>query len=117
MADRVIFCSFNKPVPGRETPAIASFRDAGAYCQGMLEAGRIKSYDQVLLDPHGGLGGFMLIKGDAGGLAQIAMDPVWQEICFRANATVDGFGVVGGTTGEATVPMMEAFAVASAALV
>ena len=109
MADRVIFCMFNKPVPGREEAAVESFRDATAYCQRLLEAGEIEGHDEVLLDPYGALGGFMLIKGPGNRLAGIAMDPEWQQICFRANVATDGFGMVGGATGEAVPQQMGAF--------
>jgi hypothetical protein len=109
MADRVIFCSFKKPVPGREAASIASFRDAVAYCQRLQDAGQIESHDEVLLDFTAELQGFMLIKGQGEQLMRIVMDPEWQQIGLRANACTDAFSMVGGTTGEGVAAMMDAF--------
>ena len=107
MADRVIFCMWNKPVPGREAQADAALRDAVAYCQGLQDAGEIESHDEVFLDPFGGLGGFMLIKGQGDKLARLLMDPQWLQACIRGNVSMDGFGVVGGTTGEAGLQLLD----------
>jgi hypothetical protein len=113
MADRVVFCMWNKAVPGREAAASASFRDAVAYCQRLQEAGEIESHDEVFLDPFGGLGGFMLVKGQGDKLARLLMAPEWLQMCIRGNATMDGFGVVGGTTGEAVPQLLEMFVAAA----
>ena len=109
MADRVIFCQWGSPRTGREEAAAGSLRDAVAYCQRAKEAGEIADYDLVFLDPHGGLGGFLLVKGEAGKLARLAMDPEWLDACFRGNTFNDRFGVIGGTTGDAVMPMVDAF--------
>ena len=95
--------------PGREEVAVESFRDATAYCPRLEDAGEIEPHDEVLLDPYGGLDGFMLIKGRGDQLAGIAMDSEWQQLCFRANVTTNGFGMVGGSTGDAVPQQMGAF--------
>ncbi len=109
MADRVIFCMFDLPVPGRDQAAFKAFQDGAAYCQRKLEAGELEGHEQVLLDPNRSISGFMLLKGRGDQMARIAMDPEWQEICFRANASVQNFGIVGGTIGEGMMGMMAAF--------
>ena len=113
MTDRVVFCMWNKAVPGREASADAAFRDAVAYCQRLQEEGVIESHDEVFLDPFGGLGGFMLIKGQGDKLARLLTDPEWLQVCIRGNVSMDGFGVVGGTTGEAGLKMLEMFLAAA----
>jgi hypothetical protein len=51
--------------PGREAQAKQVLADALQYCDGLQRAGRIDSFDVVVLEPHGGdLGGFALLKGD-----------------------------------------------------
>ena len=115
MADRVIFCRWDLPVPGREKAAMSAFRDSVAYCQRMLEAGEIEGHDEVLLDPHAGLGGFMLVKGEGPKLARMAADPEWIGLCVRGNVSMNGFGVLGGVTGEAGQQLLAAFQEATAA--
>ena len=43
------------------------------------------------------------------------MDPEWQQLTVGTAAVAEGFGIVGGTTGEAYLQMLDAFVAASAA--
>ena len=74
-----------------------------------------RDHEEVLLDPHNGLGGFMLVTGEGEKLARISADPEWIGLCLRGNVSMSGFGVVGGTTGEAARQLLGAFQAATAA--
>ena len=116
MADRVWFIGFGRPVPGREAAASGLGRQAIAMFERLQAAGEIEGYETVMLDPHGGdLGSFMLVRGEAAKLARLPMDPEWQQLAVSTAVVAEGFGIVGGTTGEAYLQMIDAFVAASAA--
>jgi hypothetical protein len=117
MADRVIFIGFSGAVHGREQASEKVFRDALEYCGRLQAAGEIESFDAVLLDPHGGdLGGFFLLKGEPERLLRIGASEEMRGLLARANVTVEGLGIVGGSTGDEVTRQMAAFLEATAGL-
>jgi hypothetical protein len=117
MADRVIFIGFSNPVYGREQASAKVFQDALAYCGRLQAAGEIESADAVLLDPHGGdLGGFFLLKGEREKLLRVSASEEMRGLLTRANVTVEGLGIIGGSTGDEVARQMAAFLEASASL-
>jgi hypothetical protein len=116
MADRVVFVRYGNPVPGREEAAVAIGKQAAELWDRLLAAGEIEGYLPVMLDPHGGdLAGFVVAWGDGEKMARLAMIPEWQQLNLGGAATLREFGVIGGTTGEAYFPMMDAYCAACAA--
>jgi hypothetical protein len=116
MAERVWFIEFGRPVPGREEAAMTLGKKAIAMFERLQAAGIIEGFDAVMLDPHGGkLSSFMLVRGDAEKLARLPMDPEWQQLTVNTAAVADGFGIIGGSTGAAYVPMLEGFVAACTA--
>lgn len=67
-------------------------------CAGTVVAvpeGEITSFEAFALEPHGGdLGGFALIRGDAGKLAQLRYSREFQRLNNRSATVVENFGVV-----------------------
>jgi hypothetical protein len=101
MADRVIFMGWNRAVVGREKQAMQLFQKSMAYYSKLKTAGKIESFEAVLLMPHGGdLNGFVLIRGDAKKLGEIHDEAAAVELRIEANYCLDGYGVVFGYTGE-----------------
>ena len=102
MADSVLFIGWHQPSRGREGKAVEVFGEAVAYYTGLQGQGEIESFEVVFLEPHGGdLGGFFLLRGDAGKLAAVRTSDAFNRLNTRAALVVDGFGVVGGFVGDA----------------
>jgi hypothetical protein len=102
MADSALFIGWHQPSRGRERAAVDVFGEAVAYYTGLQERGEIESFEVVFLEPHGGdLGGFFLLRGDAGKLGAVRASDGFNRISTRAGLVVDGFGVVGGFVGDA----------------
>ena len=101
MADAGIFIGFGDPARAREQLALESFSEAMGHFAGLQQAGEIESFEAVLLEPHGGdLGGFILLRGSADGLARVRVSESFQHLIARASLCVDGMGVVGAHLGE-----------------
>ena len=101
MADRILFIGWNRPIVGREQQANQVFQKSMAFYGKLHADGRIDSFEPVLLAAHGGdLNGFVMLKGDAGKLAEIREDDAFIELVIEAGYCVEGFGVVPGYIGE-----------------
>ncbi len=101
MADRILFIGWNRPIVGREQQANQVFQKSMAFYGKLQGDGRIDSFEPVLLAAHGGdLNGFVMLKGDAGKLAEIREDDAFNELVIEAGYCVEGFGVVSGYIGE-----------------
>ena len=110
MADSALFIGWHQAVRGRESKSIGVFGEALAYYNGLAEKGEIESVDAVFLEPHGGdLGGFILLKGDAAKLAAVRTSDAFTQLNLRAGLVVDGFGVVGGFTGDGIAAQMAVY--------
>jgi hypothetical protein len=101
MSSNALFFGWNRPIPGREKMSAEHFGDFVQYLGGLQQKGTIKSFDAVLLDPHGGdLNGFFLIRGDSGLLDGVMSSPEWIAHMTRALIHLDGSGVIRGVTGD-----------------
>jgi len=95
MADFGIFIGFGNPVPGRELAAAKVFGEAIAYYEELKATGQIEGYTTGVLEPHGGdLGGFIILRGEPGKLAQLRGSEPFQRIRLRAGFAVQDIGVV-----------------------
>jgi len=101
MGTNVILFGWNRSVPGREQISAQHFEEFGKYLGGLQQAGTIRSFDVVFLDPHGGdLNGFFLIKGDSAKLDALLSTPEWVTHITRAILHLDGCGAIRGATGD-----------------
>ena len=95
MADAALFLGWNRAVPGRENLAMQLFADGMALYAKLQKAGRIESFEPVLLSAHGGdLNGFVLLRGERQKLDQLRTDEEFMKFAFRAGYCLQGFGVV-----------------------
>ena len=110
MADSVLFIGWHQAARGRENAAVQVFGEAIAYYSGLAEKGEIESLETFFLESHGGdLGGFFLLKGDAAKLAAVRTSDAFTRLSVQAGLVVDGFGVVGGFTGDGIAAQMAVY--------
>lgn len=101
MGDRVIFVGWNRAVIGREKMAMQLFQKAMDYYSKLKTAGKIDSFEPVVLTHHGGdLNGFIMLKGDAKKLAEIREEDTFIQLSIEGAYYLDGFGIVPGYIGE-----------------
>jgi hypothetical protein len=111
MATNVIFSFWDKSVPGRETISAQHFQEYGQYMGRLQAEGKIQSFEAVLLDPHGGgVGGFILIRGEHAQLDAIMATDEWQSHQSRGAIHLQGQGIVRGVTGDELMKRMAGWA-------
>jgi hypothetical protein len=109
MADRVLFISWGETVRGREERALESFNEAIGLYGRLQQDGRIESFEVVLLDAHGDLGGYFELRGSSEQLAALREDDEFRQVILDASLIVDGMRVVDGRTGAAIAHDVEMF--------
>src|SRR5436305_5420986 len=65
MAEAALFMGWGMPARGREEAGIDVFNEAMVYWDGLKQEGKLEAIEVALLTPHGGLGGFALLRGTA----------------------------------------------------
>jgi hypothetical protein len=107
MSSNIVFVGWNRSIHGREATSAAHFQEFAQYVGGLQQAGTIKSFEAVLLDPHGGdLNGFLLIRGESVKLDAVMASDAWQTHMTRAGMHLDGLGAIRGATGELVMERM-----------
>ncbi len=96
MAERMLCICWDAPVRGREERALESFDEGVGLFGRMQQEGRLERFEVVLLEPHGDLGGFMLLVGSASQVAALREDEEFRRVITNATLVVDGMRVVGG---------------------
>src|SRR5215470_13170868 len=100
-AESVLFIGWNRSIHGRERDALEAFGSAMAFWANQVAAGKVQSFEPVLLDRHGGdMNGFMLLRGSAANLAAIADSDEFRDLVLHADMSVGGIGIVTGKIGE-----------------
>jgi hypothetical protein len=95
MADSGLFVGWGDIRTGRTASANKVFAEALGYWSSLQAAGEIESFETVILAVHGGdLGGFFLLRGDPERLGRLSMSPEFRRLMYRAEAVVEGLGVV-----------------------
>jgi hypothetical protein len=98
MADRVLFISWHAPVRGREERGLEVFNESMGLYGRMQQAGRIESFDVVLLGASGDLNGYIELHGSAEQIAAIREDEELQRNLIDASLIVDGLRQIEGVT-------------------
>jgi hypothetical protein len=109
MADRVLFISWGKVVPGREERGLEVFNEAIGICGRMQQEGRIEKFDVVLLGPNGDLNGYIELHGSAEQIAAVHEDEEFQRNTIDANLVVDKLRHVDGITGDEIARQMSLY--------
>jgi hypothetical protein len=77
------------------------FQKSLEYYSKSQSAGKIESFEPVILSAHGGdLNGFFLIKGDVQKLSEFKREDAYIEHVTEAGFCLEGFGVIDGAIGE-----------------
>jgi hypothetical protein len=107
MATDVVFMGWDRSVPGREAMSAEHFQEVLGWLGGLQQAGKIESFESVLLVQHGGdLNGFMLIRGSKAQIDTVTGTEEWMDHITRGGIHLEGFGVVRGVTGEGVMDWM-----------
>jgi hypothetical protein len=101
MADRVLYVGWGAPIPGREERGMEVFTEALGILGRMQQEGRIDSFDTVLFEPNGGLGGFILLRGSAEQIEAVRNDDEFRSNTADAGLIVQGLTHIEGVTNEA----------------
>jgi hypothetical protein len=110
MAGEALFIGWGAVVRGREKRALQVFQDSMEYYGKLQEDGRIESFDVLLLSPHGGdLSGFVVLRGDRKGLADVRFSEEFERLTVRAAAVIESLGVTPAYGGEALAQQMGFF--------
>ena len=78
MADRVLVVSWGQPVRGREQHGLEVLAEATALYGELQEAGRIDSFDLILMDPNTFMNGCFILHG-----THDQLDAVREDMRFR----------------------------------
>jgi hypothetical protein len=100
MADRVLFISWGENIAGREEHGLDVFNEALGLYGKMQQDGRIESFDVVLLDPNGDLGGYIQLHGSHEQLSAIREDDDYRKVLYDASLVVKHLRGIEGFTNE-----------------
>ena len=107
MADAGLFIGWGQAVRGREAKGLEVFNEGVQFWTAQQESGAIESFEVVLLEPHGGdLSGFALVRGSHEQIAALRANAEFQRITARAEAIVDGLGVIDAALGDGLAPVI-----------
>jgi hypothetical protein len=101
MADRVLFISWGQVVRGREERALEVFSETLGFYGRLQQDGRIESFDVALLDPAGGVAGYIVLHGSAEQIAAVSEDDVFRRMIIDATLVVDDLRIAPGRTNDA----------------
>ena len=114
MTDSALFIRWGGAAAGRERQSVELFVESLKYLSGLVSQGKVKSVEPFFLEPHGGdLDGFFIVRGDQEELSRLRIDDTFQRLATKAQVIVQGFGVIGATTGERLNKHMAWFAAAA----
>jgi hypothetical protein len=100
MADRVLFMSWGSPVRGAEERGLEVFDDAMGLYGRLQQEGRIEGFDVALLEPTGGIEGYLVLRGSAEQIAAVRADEEFRRMVIDASLIVDDLALVSGFTNE-----------------
>lgn len=107
MNTNVILFGWNRPIPGRERMSAEHFEEFSRYLTGLSETKAIERFEVVFLDSHGGdLNGFFLIHGSGDQLSAVYASDEWHDHNVKAGLHLQGFGAIGGATGDLVAKRM-----------
>lgn len=101
LPDRVLYISWGESVPGREERGLEVFSEALGILGRMQQEGRIDSFDTILFEPNGELGGFILIRGTAQQISDLRADEEFRRNSADASLIIHRLTHIEGHTNEA----------------
>lgn len=99
--ESVLFISYDRPKAGRELAALEIVSTMTGLLEKHQAAGDVHSVDAVSLTPaQGGVGGFILVRGDEQAIENIRLSEEFTDLMLRGHLFMEDFGVVDGVTGD-----------------
>ena len=89
MAEAALFLGWGTPARGREEAGIDVFNEAMVYWDGLKQEGKLEAIEVALLTPHGGLGGFALLRGTAQQIDSMRRSEEFKRLVNRVALRVD----------------------------
>ena len=89
MAEAALFMGWKEPARGREKAALEVFNEGLQYWGRLQQEGQIESFDVAILMPHGGLRGFMLLRGTAQQIDSLRRSKEFLTLVDRVILNVD----------------------------
>jgi len=106
MADAGVMITWGENIPGREARGLEVFNETIGMYGRMQEEGRIESFDVVLFDPNGDLGGYIQLHGSAEQLNAVVEDEEFIRNTVEATLIVDKLRHLTGYTNEGVAQQM-----------
>jgi len=106
MADRILLISWGEPVRGREERALEVFNESVGLAGRMQQDGRIESFDVVILDPNGELGGYLQMNGSSEQISALADDEEFIRNTVDASLIVENLRHTTGYANEGVARQM-----------
>ncbi len=95
MGDAGMLVGWDRVASGREAVAEEMFNEMVTWLRAQHAAGRIQSFEPVVLGAHGGrLNGFFLVRGEQAGLDHLRNSEEFLALVVRANKNLEGFCVL-----------------------
>ena len=102
MTDGALFVGWGAPHPGREILALDIYDEAKTFYQGLKKKGDITSFEPFVLTLNGGpLRGFLILRGDALKLANLAIRDDFLRLAQKASIAVENLTIVPMLVGDA----------------
>ncbi len=89
MAEAALFIGWGMPARGREKAGLEVFNESVQYWGRLQQEGQIERFDVALLTPHGGLGGFALLRGTAQQIDTVRRSDEFVGLVNRVSLRVD----------------------------
>jgi hypothetical protein len=104
----VLFIGANRPYQGKENDAMKLWMETGGWLDAQQKAGWFARWDGFWLTPHSGdINAAFTCYGDRAKLDEWRRTDEFEAWVFRANACMDGLGVVPGVHVSAARETME----------
>ena len=100
MADRVLYVGWGESVHGAEERGLEVFNEALGLMGRQQQEGKIESFDVVLFDPNGQLGGFVLAKGSREQIDALRANEEFRRNTIDASLIVENLTHIEGYANE-----------------
>ena len=106
MAEAALFLGWGMPARGREKAGLEVFNESIQYWGRLQKEGQIESFDVAILQPHGGLGGFVLLRGTAQQIDSIRRSKEFRMLVDRVTLRVDQLEISDAFVDEGLAELM-----------
>jgi hypothetical protein len=106
MADRLLMITWREPARGAEARALEVFNDALGILGRAQQEDRIEKFDVGMLEPNGGIDGFITIQGTREQIDALRAHEEFVRNTLEATLCVDGITHIEGACNEGVAETM-----------